>query len=67
MFTNDVLSCGSGFKVHGIQVGHFHLTVLSSKDFHSDIFGCCIERAGTLVSIHDQNSLCCQNQELLLK
>lgn len=67
MSTSDVLSCGSGFKVHTVQVRHFHFTVLSSQDFHSCIFGCCVERAGTLVSIHDQNSLCCQNQEFQLK
>lgn len=65
--TSDVLSCGSGFKVHGVQVGHFHLVVLSSKDFHSGIFSCCVEWAGTLVSVHNQNSLCWKNPRVLVK
>lgn len=65
--TNDVLSGGSGFKVHGVQVRYLHLTVESSEELHSCIFGCCIERAGALVSIHDQNIRCCQNERVSVK
>lgn len=65
--TSDVLSCGGGFKVHGVQVGHFHRVILRGKDVHSSIFGRRVERVGTLVSIHDQNSLFCQKPRVMVK
>lgn len=65
--TSDVLRCGSGFKLHGVQVRHFHLKPLLQEAISSELFDSCIEGVGTLVSIHDQSSLSCKNPELWLK
>lgn len=66
--TSDVLRRGSGFKLHGVQVRHFHLkVVLLRKAISGELFDFCIEGVGTLVSIHDQSSLSCKNPELWLK
>lgn len=65
--TGDVLRRGSGFKLHGVQVRHFHLKLLVRKAISSELLDFCIEGVGTLVSIHDQNSFSCKNPELWLK
>lgn len=58
-FTNDVLSCRSGFELHGVQVGDINLVAAGSQHFLSSHFSCSVERGRALVSVHDQYRLCC--------
>lgn len=58
-FTSDVLSCRSGFELHGIQVRDINLVALGSQHFLGSRFSCSVERGRALVSVHDQYRLCC--------
>lgn len=55
--TDDVILCGAGFEVHGVQVGHDDLVALLRQLLHCQITYSLIEGTLALVGVHNQDRL----------